>query len=1003
MKKFVKAGIIGLLAMDMSVAAIAATETAYAEDVYEQDSISFYTGLDENEETIIDEKYISDDETVIAEEDADEETIEVSLEECGLSMSAWGADADVADYWDSFSTDYYYQLLSEGQQTLWDYLDATCYTYLTGSDDAIYKGTFGYTLPYCYTTNLNLSSSEVSQVLYLFLYSNPQYYFLKPSYLVSSDGGVSIALYEECGKGSKRAALTADLKEMFDEWILDIDATGTQSQLDLEMEIHDLICDTIVYQRSDYDQSLLSVMKYRKTVCAGYTKAMVAMLSYYDIPNAFTFCHNGNIAENHVWNLVYIENKWYVVDATWDDSETTGLISRSAFNTSNESFPLHYGDTTIHKTSSYPSWVKSLVPNVITTIPFEMRSRISAPTVTYTVNGDEVTVKVTPRRTLSYGGALYYESMTGTYAKKVVPTIEYSSAFTVSSSETDYILVNQSGVSGRQDSRIIKVDIPKTQSANKTQYIVQFHPNGGFVSTRSKTVTSGQTYGTLPTPTKEGTTFAGWFTKKSGGTRITASSVVNLKGNVTLYAHWTTKQYIITFDAAGGSVSLNKKTVIGGEPYGELPTPKRKGYTFAGWYTDKSGGTKITAASKVAITANTKLYAHWKAESYEIKFDTNGGTVSTFFKMVERGAKYGTLPTPTRSGYTFAGWYTAKTGGTKITESSTVLITKDTTLYALWTQKKYTVSFQGNGGTVTTTRKAVVEGGTYGTLPTPKRSGYIFDGWYTAKTGGTKILASSKVTITKNVTLYAHWIAPKYTVSFSGNGGTVSTSSKTVTLGERYGTLPTATKTGYLFAGWYTAQKGGYKIASTSKVSLTKNITLYARWNTPKNTTIIYDGNGGKANLSKKNVKYASKYGALTKPKRAGYTFLGWFTQASGGTAIKASDHVPAAASVTIYAHWEKVSVVRARITEAVSKASGKLQVTISKDTSVTGYQLQYSWNENMKNAKTTTVYPKNTTKVLSGLNRNRTYYVRVRAYQTDSAGKRIYGSWSTVKVVKTK
>ena len=109
-------------------------------------------------------------------------------------------------------------------------------------------------------------------------------------------------------------------------------------------------------------------------------------------------------------------------------------------------------------------------------------------------------------------------------------------------------------------------------------------------------------------------------------------------------------------------------------------------------------------------------------------------------------------------------------------------------------------------------------------MATPTRTGYTFDGWYTAASGGTKITSSSTVSTASNHTLYAHWTANTYTVTYNVNGGNaLSTTTKSVTYDGTYGTLATPTRTGYDFSGWYTAASGGSKIESTTKVSITAN------------------------------------------------------------------------------------------------------------------------------------------------------------------------------------
>ena len=146
-------------------------------------------------------------------------------------------------------------------------------------------------------------------------------------------------------------------------------------------------------------------------------------------------------------------------------------------------------------------------------------------------------------------------------------------------------------------------------------------------------------------------------------------------------------------------------------------------------------------------------------QEYTVSFDPNGGTVGTASKTVTNGSTYGALPVPIWADHRFDGWYTASSGGTLVTAETTVSLTGDRTLYAHWSYApaQYTVSFDPNGGTVGTASKTVTNGSTYGTLPTPTRSGYRFDGWYTASSGGAEVRAADTVRLSENQTLYAHW------------------------------------------------------------------------------------------------------------------------------------------------------------------------------------------------------------------------------------------------------
>lgn len=158
-----------------------------------------------------------------------------------------------------------------------------------------------------------------------------------------------------------------------------------------------------------------------------------------------------------------------------------------------------------------------------------------------------------------------------------------------------------------------------TCTVTPASYLVTFDPNGGRVSPASTAVTIGKTYGTLPTPTRTGYSFDGWYTKKTDGTNVTETTTVGTNPPTTLYAHWTAEKYLVTLNANGGKidttsgqVSTKSYTATYGSKYNFLPTPTRTGgYSFDGWYTDQTNGTKVTSATTVTTTKNHILYAHW--------------------------------------------------------------------------------------------------------------------------------------------------------------------------------------------------------------------------------------------------------------------------------------------------------------------------------------------------------------------------------------------------------
>ena len=191
-------------------------------------------------------------------------------------------------------------------------------------------------------------------------------------------------------------------------------------------------------------------------------------------------------------------------------------------------------------------------------------------------------------------------------------------------------------------------------------------------------------------------------------------------------------KYTITFDANGGKVSGDAQVVAeAGLELGELPVATRAGYKFLGWYTEKKGGTAVTA--ETVVEADATVYAHW-VSAWKVTFNANGGQIGgakTAAVMVQKGKAVGTLPKATRTGYTFKGWYTKKSGGSKI--SAKTKIKKNITYYAQWTAKKYTVKLTKTGsGKISGGGKKAYKSKI--TLKATASKGWKFAGWYLGDT-----------------------------------------------------------------------------------------------------------------------------------------------------------------------------------------------------------------------------------------------------------------------------
>ncbi len=200
---------------------------------------------------------------------------------------------------------------------------------------------------------------------------------------------------------------------------------------------------------------------------------------------------------------------------------------------------------------------------------------------------------------------------------------------------------------------------------------------------------------------------------------------------------------------------------------------------------------------------------------YTIIFNANGGSSTPPSQSV----KYNdTLPTinvkPTKTGYTFMGWYDSVSGGTQYYNSSNVAVKKydkkaDIILYARWKAKTYTITFNNNGGSGTPSAQTVTYNDTLPTISVkPTKTGYTFMGWYDSVSNGTQYYNSSNVAVKKydkasNITLYAQWSLNVLKIRYRGNGGTWNSNNTDLTVDENGYVIYKSNKTKYVQKVYY--------------------------------------------------------------------------------------------------------------------------------------------------------------------------------------------------------
>ena len=387
------------------------------------------------------------------------------------------------------------------------------------------------------------------------------------------------------------------------------------------------------------------------------------------------------------------------------------------------------------------------------------------------------------------------------------------------------------------------------------------------------------------------------------------------------------------------------------------PNPNKKGYTFDGWYEDSNLTIKHESST---VTSDLNLYGKWTPKNYKISFDSQGGNTLDA-KEVTYDQTYGDLPTPTRQGYTFTGWYL---NNTHITSQSKVQITQDTTLKASWKADEHTVyqvnhyqeNLDNDGYTLvdnqqlngTTNSQVTPNTHLYDGFKSPSKKEVIIKGdgttvvnYYYQRNlyaltidGDSGIVSSSgqgnyrygqnasfnvevkegytfdhfeinnepitnNLTITKDTKVKAITKINTYTISYELNGGTANHLKDTYTVQDEY-QLPIPKKNGYTFIGW----NDGTQTNPLKDMKLSKGTTgnkTYTAYYKASTYQISFNTDGGNE-IKDKTVTYESTYGKLETPTKQGYTFVGWYLK---DTPITEETQVDITSDTTLKAKWQ--------------------------------------------------------------------------------------------------
>lgn len=482
------------------------------------------------------------------------------------------------------------------------------------------------------------------------------------------------------------------------------------------------------------------------------------------------------------------------------------------------------------------------------------------------------------------------------------------------------------------DARVLIDNISFVSLYKGTVHDVSFEENNG--NTNNQIVADGQTVSSY-TPVRTGYTFDNWYEAVdfSGSPYNFSTPVV---ATLNLYAKWTINQYTLSFDSNGGSAV----TAITQDYNTEVTSPSaptKTGYSFDGWYSD-SGLTTLYSFTTMPAQ-NLTLYAKWTINQYTITFDSNGGSAVTAITQ-DYNTAVSAPADPTKTDFTFSGWYTDNTTFENAYTFST-MPAGSITLYAKWVSaaSSATVTFDSDGGSDVSSEVVTLNG--LATEPTdPTREGYSFLRW--TLSGVEWNFAVD--TVTEDITLTAVWTINEYTISFNSNGG-----SEVTAITQDYGTVVVAptdpTKTDYTFAGWYSDSE--LTSSYTFSTMPAENITLYAKWNsnTPVETTLYSTGfetSEGFTTTTVYNNETEKTDGSVTYPWGILMGTVSTTSKISGLSSLQLRTYTgkPLGYATTKFA----ISNVTKVEFYAKAVSGSVLEISISKDGGTTWVQgLQYS------------------------------------------------------------
>ncbi|WP_022762514.1 InlB B-repeat-containing protein [Butyrivibrio sp. AD3002] len=601
--------------------------------------------------------------------------------------------------------------------------------------------------------------------------------------------------------------MTAELQAKRRNILSDSSVQNAAGIIGKELAVHDKLIDINTYDYEcantdnhyDIGQTAYGALVKGTSVCEGYAMGLVYLLEGIDVDSMVVI---GNAGGLHAWNIVKIDGSWYETDPTWDDYEPeSSRPEEFVRERSHAYYHLTTVQITAYKKTISAGGYRTVIDNThIRTSESENYPEATATKYSYEnvkkiVGGEGTEVSNVPVTGVNFlsDKLKVSKGTTGTLDVQIIPSNATDKTLFYESSDDEVITVDQSGNYTALVPGYATITVRTPDGKNSSSIEVAVSDESGKYPVKSLQLSANSVKGYVGDQGILTCTFESedpsknsliWTTSDSdvvsiedlgeGKARYTINnsgySTVEVKSDdgkckATCNFNASIRQVKVTLDYNYDGIK-RENTLYYGEKYGyTLSGCYRDGYNFEGWYTDRTGGERVTSSSTVSVKTEHTLYARWKVQAFTMYFYTGSGRfpdgTSTYRLSVNYGETidFSSVPTPVCQGFEFAGW--ADYYNNVIPSDS--IATGSQEFYAKWLEVGFEITFDANGGSFSNGETTIT--GIYPVYNSlserdyevPVREGYEFSGWAEKPNG---LAGNRYVYTTQNMTYYAVWQEP---------------------------------------------------------------------------------------------------------------------------------------------------------------------------------------------------------------------------------------------------